>query len=122
MSREVVDRAFDPFFTTKPLGLGTGLGLSKVYGFARQSAGQVRIDSTVDRGTTVCIYLPHSDRMPARPDEAQRAPLAQQAAVSATVLVVDDETIVRGLVAEVLVERGYESLEATDGAEGLTIL
>ena len=58
MTPEVIAKAFDPFFTTKPLGQGTGLGLSMIYGFAKQSGGQVRIYSEVDKGTTVCIYLP----------------------------------------------------------------
>ena len=58
MPDDVVQRAFDPFFTTKPIGLGTGLGLSMIYGFAKQSGGQVRIDSTVGQGTQVCLYLP----------------------------------------------------------------
>ena len=122
MSPEVVARAFDPFFTTKPTGQGTGLGLSMIYGFARQSEGQVRIYSELGEGTTVRIYLPrHHGAM----DEEQ-APVnlsqAPRAAAGETVLVVDDEPSVRMLVTEVLEEVGYAAIEAADGVSGLKVL
>jgi len=121
MSAEVVERAFDPFFTTKPIGEGTGLGLSMVYGFVRQSGGQARIHSELGKGTKVCLYLPRyvgSDK----PYEA--SPGAQKAlrGDGQTVLVVDDETSVRALINEVLVELGYSVLQAENGASGLKIL
>jgi signal transduction histidine kinase/CheY-like chemotaxis protein len=123
MAPEIVRRAFDPFFTTKPLGQGTGLGLSMIYGFARQSGGQVRIYSEVGHGTMVCIYLPrHAGAVAAEAageDEPEAAPRAEQ---GETVLVVDDEPTVRMLVVEVLEELGYHALEAVDGAAGLKIL
>ena len=122
MPPDVVARAFDPFFTTKPLGQGTGLGLSMIYGFARQSGGQVRIYSEVGQGTMVCIYLPRHYG----PEEAAETPLdpgeGQRAVVGETVLVIDDEPTVRMLVADVLGDFGYGALEAEDGPSGLKIL
>ncbi|MXP64736.1 PAS domain S-box protein [Roseomonas sp. M0104] len=122
MTPDVVARAFDPFFTTKPLGEGTGLGLSMIYGFVRQSGGQVRIYSEVGHGTTVCLYLPHYEgdaaELRAQPDLAD----APRARVGETVLVVDDEATVRMLVTEVLEELGYAAVEAADGASGLKAL
>ncbi|HVJ37615.1 MAG TPA: ATP-binding protein, partial [Stenotrophomonas sp.] len=122
MPADVVAKAFDPFFTTKPIGLGTGLGLSMIYGFAQQSGGAVHIYSEVGKGTTVCIYLPRylgesdplDDLLP--PDDAPRSLRGE------TVLVVDDEPTVRVLVTEVLGDLGYCPLEAEDGAQGLRIL
>jgi len=122
MTPEVIKRAFDPFFTTKPIGLGTGLGLSMVYGFARQSGGQVRIYSEVGEGTMVCLYLPRHIGEEAEtdlPGQQAAAPAAEQ---GETVLVVDDEPTVRMLVAEVLQELGYTAIEAADGAAGLEVL
>ena len=122
MSPEVMARVFEPFFTTKPLGQGTGLGLSMVYGFARQSGGHVRIESREGVGTVVRLYLPRhkgggsADAAP--PTQAED----QIPAGAATVLVVDDEPVVRMLVCEVLSELGYVALEAHDGPEGLRIL
>jgi PAS domain S-box-containing protein len=122
MPPEVIARAFDPFFTTKPLGQGTGLGLSMIYGFARQSGGQVRIDSQEGRGTTMRLYLPRhqgqaiGDEAPAHLTDAPRAEAGQ------TVLVVDDEPSVRMLITEVLKELGYAAVEAADGASGLAVL
>ena len=122
MSAEVAAKAFDPFFTTKPLGEGTGLGLSMTYGFARQSAGQVRIYSEVGKGTTVCIYLPRHGKS-AAPDVdmaiGQIADLDEQGKV---VLVIDDEPTVRSLIAEILAEAGLGCLEAEDGPSGLRAL
>ncbi len=121
MAREVIERAFDPFFTTKPLGMGTGLGLSMIYGFARQSGGQVRIYSEVGSGTMVCLYLPrHQGREDAREAlQVGQAPVAKQ---GETVLVIDDEPTVRMLVAEILEDCGYNAIEAADGIAGLKIL
>ncbi len=122
MTPEVIARAFDPFFTTKPLGEGTGLGLSMIYGFARQSGGQAHIASRPGQGTTVCLYLPPHAGRPVEeepPLDPAEAPLAQQ---GETVLVVDDEPTVRMLVTEVLEELGYTPIEAADGAGGLHIL
>jgi PAS domain S-box-containing protein len=124
MAEEVMRRAFDPFFTTKPLGGGTGLGLSMIYGFARQSGGQVRIASEVGRGTKVTILLPRHHGA-AADEEDYTAGLAEtpaQATAGETVLVVDDEDGVRMLVCEVLEERGYDVIEASDGAGAMAVL
>ena len=121
MTPEVVSRAFDPFFTTKPLGSGTGLGLSMIYGFVRQSGGQVRIYTELDEGTTMCLYLPRLHGEEAAPDPAGVA-LAPEADAGLSVLVVDDEPTVRLLVAEVLTDAGHHAIEATDGPTGLKIL
>jgi PAS domain S-box-containing protein len=122
MTPEVIARAFDPFFTTKPIGQGTGLGLSMIYGFVRQSGGQVRIYSEVGQGTMVCLYLPRhlGDAEPA--DEAANAAAAPRAEQGETVLIVDDEVTVRMLMTEVLEDLGYRAIEASDGAAGLRIL
>ena len=122
MTPEVAKRAFDPFFTTKPLGEGTGLGLSMIYGFARQSDGQVRIYSEVDQGTTLCLYLPRHFGGIERDDQIVTRTPPQRAERGETVLVVDDEPTVRMLVTEVLEDLGYTALEASDGAAGLRIL
>ncbi len=122
MTAEVIARAFDPFFTTKPIGQGTGLGLSMIYGFARQSGGQVRIYSEVGKGTMVCIYLPRhiGEAEDGAADlEVAAAPVASE---GETVLVVDDEPTVRMLVTEVLEDLGYVAIEAADGPSGLKIL
>lgn len=122
MPPEIIARAFDPFFTTKPIGQGTGLGLSMIYGFVRQSGGQVRIDSKVGSGTTVCLYLPrHIADVEAERDEAV-AVATPRADPGETVLVVDDEPSIRMLVTEVLQDLGYGAIEAADGPSGLDIL
>ncbi|HEY8612584.1 MAG TPA: response regulator [Roseomonas sp.] len=119
MPPEVVARAFDPFFTTKPLGQGTGLGLSMVYGFAKQSNGYVRIYSEAGQGTTVRLYLPRSvEEATLDPERPEAGPLVP-APEGGTVLVVDDEPVVRMLVGEVLRELGYGVVEASDGAQAL---
>ena len=121
MTPEVAARAFDPFFTTKPIGQGTGLGLSMIYGFVQQSGGQARIYSEPGQGAMICLYLPRHASIAADaalPDVA----LPPQAAAGQTVLVIDDEPTVVMLVTELLVELGYAALEATDGPSGLRIL
>jgi PAS domain S-box-containing protein len=122
MPPEVVARAFDPFFTTKPIGMGTGLGLSMIYGFAKQSGGQVRIYSEVGNGTSVSIYLPRHDRQEEAACAPAEAPLAPRADQGDTVLVVDDEPALRMIIVEVMQGLGYATLEAGDGAEALRIL
>jgi PAS domain S-box-containing protein len=122
MAPDVIEKAFDPFFTTKPIGTGTGLGLSMIYGFAKQSGGSVGIYSEVGQGTMVCIYLPrHAGTAKAEESEAgvEEPPRAE---AGETVLVVDDEPTVRMLVAEVLTDLGYTAIEAADGAAGLKVL
>ena len=118
----VAARAFDPFFTTKRLGEGTGLGLSMVYGFVRQSGGQVRIYSEPGRGTTMKLYLPRHLGPAGDADEAPPPPRSRGDSAGQTVLVVDDEPTVRMLIAEVLAEAGYTAIEAADGAAGVAVL
>jgi len=122
MPPDVIARAFDPFFTTKPIGQGTGLGLSMVYGFVRQSGGQVRIYSEVGHGSTLCLYLPRHYGNAAESVAADVPVTSIPARSGKTVLVVDDEPSVRMLVTEVLEELGYISVEASDGPAGLRML
>jgi PAS domain S-box-containing protein len=122
MPPDVIAKAFDPFFTTKPIGEGTGLGLSMIYGFTKQSGGQVRIYSEVGDGTTVCIYLPrhYKDEVEEGIDTTlKESPRAEQ---GQTVLIVDDEPTVRMLVTEVLEDLGYTAIEASDSVAGLKVL
>jgi PAS domain S-box-containing protein len=123
MTQEVVKRAFDPFFTTKPIGMGTGLGLSMTYGFARQSGGGVHIHSVPGCGSRVCIYLPAYTEVAAVSAEphAHLDPLTHTSG-GETLLVVDDEPSVRALMIETLTDQGYTVLEADTGPGALTIL
>ncbi len=122
MSPEIVDRVFEPFFTTKPLGQGTGLGLSMIYGFVRQSGGQIRVHSETGQGTTVRLYLPRHRGDVDEPDGVAALSDAPRAENDEMVLVVDDEPTVRMLVTEVLADLGYVAVEAADGAGGLKVL
>jgi CheY-like chemotaxis protein len=122
MTADVVARAFEPFYTTKPVGMGTGLGLSMVYGFACQSGGQVKIDSEVGNGTTISLYLPRDLGGAEHVHQPDSIPAVNNTETGLTVLVVEDEPTVRQLVVEVLIEMGHTPLEAPDGARGLDIL
>jgi CheY-like chemotaxis protein len=117
MDREVLDRAFEPFFTTKQAGQGTGLGLSQVYGFVKQSNGHVKIYSERGEGTTVKIYLPRL--LGATPEPMPREPEAPSGDSGETILVVEDDADVRAYVVEVLRRLGYRVLEAKDGPSAL---
>jgi signal transduction histidine kinase/CheY-like chemotaxis protein len=121
IDKAALERVFEPFFTTKPIGQGTGLGLSMVYGFARQSNGHVRIYSEVGKGTMVCIYLPryHGEEQV----EALRTPTPEPLrAFDAVVLVIDDEPTVRMLITDALGDLNYTCIEATDGPSGLEVV
>ena len=116
----VIDRVFDPFFTTKPIGQGTGLGLSMIYGFVRQSGGQVRIYSEEGHGTTMCLYLPRFTG--AATEQETEAEEAIAAGDGEVVVVIDDEPLIRMLVVEALEENGYQVMDAGDGPSGLKVL
>lgn len=122
MAPGVIAKAFDPFFTTKPIGEGTGLGLSMIYGFAKQSGGQVRISSELGKGTSMCIHLP---RYHGEAGASTAAPAQSAAALTGscgTILIVDDEPTVRLLLTDVLVDLGYTLIEAADSLTGLKLL
>jgi PAS domain S-box-containing protein len=122
MPPEVLERVFEPFFTTKPQGEGTGLGLSQVWSFVRQSGGLVRIESAPGQGTTLRLLLPlheHADAM-GQPEAVPLAP--ERAGEAGTVLLVDDEDAARQPAADLLRELGHTVLEARDGPEALRIL
>jgi CheY-like chemotaxis protein len=124
MSTDTIAKAFEPFFTTKPVGKGTGLGLSQVYGFARQSNGHATICSSEGVGTTVRIYLPRLAEGVAEPAPAPaQAPQATAGGGrQETILVVEDEQMVREFSTAVLVDGGYRVLAAEDGPSGLQLL
>jgi PAS domain S-box-containing protein len=123
MPPEVIAKAFDPFFTTKPTGQGTGLGLSMVYGFVKQSEGHVSIYSEMGQGTTFRLYLPRYRGDVTEDHEGGTEMTGSlQAEAGETVLVVDDEPTVRMLVTETLEELGYTAVEAVDAQTGLAVL
>lgn len=123
MTREVRERAFEPFFTTKPMGMGTGLGLSMVYGFARQSSGHARIESEEGDGTKISLYLPRTEEEPAADeDEAEHGLRRNGEGPRAKILVVEDDPGVRRFCTRVLGTLGYDVAEAEDGASALAVL
>ncbi len=120
MTPDVIAHAFEPFFTTKPTGMGAGLGLSMVYGFAKQSGGQLQIRSAVGEGATMTLRLPrYQEKTNADPTPAATAAAPK---TRATFLIVDDEPMVRLLVAETLEELGHATIDAPDPAAGLKVL
>jgi hypothetical protein len=122
MTPEIASKAFDPFFTTKPIGQGTGLGLSMIHGFMRQSGGQVRIETEPGQGTTITLALPRWTGSDATEDAPVAETVVEEPGQGETVLVIDDEDTVRMLVVEVLEDAGYVALQAADGPAGLAIL
>lgn len=122
MTPEVLAKAFDPFFTTKGVGQGTGLGLSQVYGFIRQSGGYVKLESTVGAGTAVKIYLPRYFGEMVVEQVAKSPTVLQEANDVVTILVVEDEPAVRGFVVTAIRDLGYRTLEAESGHAALEIL
>ena len=120
MSEGTIEKAFEPFFTTKEVGKGTGLGLSMVYGFVKQSGGDIHISSRVGEGTTVCLYLPRALETQTAQPEADTPGV--QRSLDETILVVEDDEDVRQFAVDCLVELGYKVLEATSGPRALSLL
>jgi CheY-like chemotaxis protein len=120
MTSEIVDRAFEPFFTTKQAGQGTGLGLSQVYGFVKQSGGHIKIYSEVGEGTTIKMYLPRFARQASPPAEKKSEP--RRGRPGECILVVEDDADVRAYVAETLRGLGYDVLEAGGAEEALALM
>ncbi len=122
MSEDIRDKVFEPFFTTKEIGKGSGLGLSQVLGFAKQSGGGVRIESRRGEGTSVHIYLPRAEVKAARTGPAERRAFWKGAPAAATILLVDDDNEVREVTRAMLHELGYTVLEAGSGGAALDVL
>ncbi|WMD22010.1 PAS domain-containing protein [Achromobacter seleniivolatilans] len=123
MSADVLAHAFDPFFTTKPLGEGTGLGLSMIYGFAKQARGMATLESTVGVGTVVKLYLPRYDGAPDSAQHQEPASLRpSEGSRPAVVVLVEDDRNVRDMVCESLTELGMQVLTAADGVAGLELV
>ena len=119
MSSEVMARAFDPFFTTKGEGRGTGLGLSMVYGFVKQSGGEIKIESKVDKGTAIELFFPKCRQTAAAPEPPSEPGLPTG---TETILVVEDDDRLRATAVGVLKDLGYETLEASDASSAIELL
>lgn len=124
MNAEVASKVFEPFFTTKPVGAGTGLGLPMCYGFAKQSRGHIRIGSEPGQGTRVTLYLPRYSGTGSvlSSEPAHDQPSVAKSASTHTVLVVEDEPVIRELILEVLRDQGMRCLQAADGNAGWALL
>lgn len=121
--RENIARIFEPFFTTKPVGSGTGLGLSTVYGIVRQTGGYVHVDSVINQGTTFAIYLPrHAHTITSKAATAKAEEKAADLTGTATILLVEDEDAVRAFSTRALANKGYSVLDAPGGETALEIL
>jgi CheY-like chemotaxis protein len=117
MSQELQDKVFEPFFTTKEVGKGSGLGLSMVYGFVKQSGGHIRIYSEVGHGTTIKLYLPPAEGQA----ESAPAPAAPLTPGNETIMVVEDDALVRNFVTAQLQSLGYRTLAAADGPAAMAM-
>jgi CheY-like chemotaxis protein len=122
MDKAALERAFEPFFTTKEIGKGTGLGLSQVYGFVRQSDGHVKIYSELGEGTAVKIYLPRYLGTETQPDDYNQTRSLEGSSSKETILVVEDDPMVRNYAVEILNELGYRVLQAGAAAPALEII
>jgi CheY-like chemotaxis protein len=123
MSEEVRERAFEPFFTTKPTGAGTGLGLSMVYGFVKQSGGNIQLDGELGRGTTVRVFLPLAEAVRNAAEPARgKADGDGMPGGSETVLLVEDDPRLRRVASRRLRGLGYQVIEADNGTNALTLL
>ncbi|MND93122.1 Blue-light-activated protein [compost metagenome] len=123
MSEDVLAKVFEPFFTTKDIGKGSGLGLAQVFGFAKQSGGGVRIDTTLGRGTEVAVYLPAvKEEMVNEPVAAVLSQSINESGHNRTVLLVDDDHLVRDMLGDVLRQYGYQVRQAHSGEQALALL
>ena len=116
----IVDKVFEPFFTTKEVGKGTGLGLSMVYGFVKQSGGHIKIYSEIGLGTTIKLYLPRMDAQESQTDEPTPVVAIQRG--HETILIVEDDNLVRLNAIAQLENLGYTTLAAADGAEAIALV
>jgi CheY-like chemotaxis protein len=122
MAPDVIEKAFDPFFTTKEVGKGSGLGLSQVFGFVRQSGGHVQISSEVGEGTTIKVYLPryHGEKVPVASNDTEGA--CPEGSPREIIMVVEDEERVRNFSVEALRELGYSVVHAANGAQAMKLI
>jgi CheY-like chemotaxis protein len=122
MTDEIRAKVFEPFFTTKEIGKGSGLGLSQVLGFAKQSGGGVRVDSKVGRGTSIHIYLPRAQGVADAAEPATATERASATTKGTLILLVDDDQSVRDITSSLLKDMGYSVVEAGSGGAALDLL